>query len=206
MVEITISAASHQEFTMVTKKFREKWVKGNCPEVDYVFTVSNTKLRKRWDTYKGTLDHSQSHSEEYFHGTKLKCDIINSSRLCNDEECGICGIANIGFDRRCIRKNINFQRFGHGLYLAPNSSKCHDYTQGKGGYRAMLLFDVCPGNKYQLQRDNETLTAPPQGYDSVHGKHGISLNYDELVLYNPDGALPKYIIVYTKDGEDKIAK
>ena len=133
------------------------------------------------------------------------CDILNTNTLCQDVECGVCGIANIGFDRRCIRKNINFQRFGHGFYLAPNSSKCHDHTQGHGGYRAMLLFEVCPGKKYQLRNDDETLTAPPEGYNSVHGTGG-NLNYDELVLYNPDGAILKHIIVYSKDGDCKIAK
>ena len=53
---------------------------------------------------------------------------------CHDQDCGICGISAIGFDRRCVRKNINFQQFGYGFYLAPNSLKCHDYTQGYGKY------------------------------------------------------------------------
>lgn len=197
--------ASAPEVALVTKKFKESWShkKGECPTVDRVFLVSNTKLKNRWNIYKDTLSYCDR--EEYFHGTQLVCNIIGTNTLCSDVDCGVCGIANIGFDRRCIRKNIDFQRFGHGFYLAPNSSKCHDYTHGRCGYRAMLLFDVCPGNKYQLQTDDEKLTAPPEGYNSVHGKHGISLNYDELVLYNPDGALPKYIIVYSKDGDHKIA-
>ena len=190
---------------MVAKKFTDTWAqkKGQCPQIHCIFKVSNTKLTSSWNTYKSALPSSAT--EDYFHGTKLMCDILNTNTLCQDEECGVCGIANIGFDRRCIRKNINFQRFGHGFYLAPNSSKCHDYTQGHGGYRAMLLFEVCPGNKYQLQNDDKTLTAPPEGYNSVHGKAGGSLNYDELVLYNPDGAVLKYIIVYSKDGDCKIA-
>ena len=50
-----------------------------------------------------------------------------------------------------IQTNITFQRFGHGFYLAPNSSKCHDYTQGANGCRAMLLCDVCPGRQYQFR-------------------------------------------------------
>lgn len=204
MDEITITLTSAQERTAVTTKFTAKWSKGTCPTVEHVFSVCNAKLKKIWTSYKDAL--ATPSTEEYFHGTKLMCDIIGSKALCSDQECGICGIANIGFDRRCIRKNINFQRFGHGFYLAPNSSKCHDYTQGKGGFRAMLLFDVCPGNKYQLKRDDETLTSPPEGYHSIHGKSGISLNYDELVLYNADAALPKYVILYRMDGDHKIAK
>lgn len=194
------------EAANISRKFTQNWAqaKGQCPKVCFTFSIHNPKLKQIWETYKSTL--SDSMIEEYFHGTKLDCDLTRTNSLCTSDMCGICGIANIGFDRRCIRKNIDFQRFGHGFYLAPNSSKCHDYTQGKNNYRAMLLFDVCPGRKYQLQRDDETLTAPPQGYNSVHGKSGIRLNYDEIVLYNPDAALPKYVIFYQKDGEHKIAK
>ena len=73
----------------------------------------------------------------------------------------------------------------------------------------MLLFDIVPGKKHKIQANNVDLTAPPKGYDSVHGvgAPGSSsvLNFDELVVYNPDSSLPRYIIVYQKDGVDKIA-
>lgn len=127
-----------------------------------------------------------------------------SGQICESEHCGICGISNEGFDRRCIRKNITFQRFGHGFYLAPHSSKCHDYTQGKDGLRAMILFDVLPGQKHTIKKTDEKLMLP-SNCDSVYGEPGQSLNYPELVLYNPDAALPKCIIVYQKDGDKKIA-
>ena len=142
--------------------------------------------------------------EEHYHGTKLTCDL--SKVPCNDEECGICGISSSGLDRRCIQKNINFQRFGHGFYLAPNSSKCHDYTQGCHGYRAMLLCHVSPGVKYPLKTDKEKLAGPPPGFDSIDGQVGRSLNYAEIVVYNPDAVVPRYIIVYQKDGVNKIAQ
>ena len=59
-----------------------------------------------------------------------------------------------------------FQRFGHaGFYLAPHSSKCHDYTQGSHTHRAMLLCDVLPGKKHVVTTDQTHLNAPPQGYD-----------------------------------------
>ena len=69
----------------------------------------------------------------------------------------------------------------------------------------MLLVDVCPGNKYNLKKGDQTLKGPPQGFDSVYGQTGVHLNYEELVVYNPDAALPKCIIVYQRDGERKIA-
>ena len=146
-------------------------------------------------------------SEKHYHGTKLKCDIVNSSssQPCTDKGCGICGIIKFGMYRECIRKNINFQRFGHGFYFAPNSSKCHDYTQGVVKHRAMLLVDILPGKKHVISTDDQNLTGPPDGCHSVYGKPGKSLNYAELVVYNPDCVMPRYIIVYVLNGVHKIA-
>ena len=199
-----VQKANQQVFRQVSQKFTSSWNtrKGSCPKVDFIYVVSNSALTARWTAYRQKL--SVQTVEEYYHGTKLTCDL--SSLPCTDQECGACGISNTGLDRRCIRKNINFQRFGHGFYLAPNSSKCHDYTQGAHGYRAMLLCDVCPGNKYNLQRDDVTLKGPPSGYDCVFGQPGGNLNYAEIVIYNPDAMVPRYIIVYQRDGVNKIAK
>ena len=199
-----IRQANPQEVSTVSQKFTRDWDrrKGTCPSVNFVYVVSNSALETRWSAYKQTLQNQTV--EEYYHGTKLICNL--SSMPCTNTDCGVCGISNTGLDRRCIRKNINFQRFGHGFYLAPNSSKCHDYTQGANGYRAMLLCAVCPGRKYILRTDNVNLKGPPQGYDCVYGQEGSSLNYAEIVVYNPDAVVPRYIIVYQKDGVNKIAK
>ena len=199
--------ATTQETALVTRKFRATWAsrKGACPNIDFIYVITNTKLKKRWIAYQQTLNDQTV--EEHYHGTVVTCNITTVQALCNDENCGICGIANTGFDRRCVRKNHKFQRFGHGFYLAPNSSKCHEYTEGYQNYRALLLCDVCPGNKYFLKRNDETLRGPPQGFDCVYGSTGGgNLNYEEIVLYNPDAILPHYVIVYQKDGIDQIAK
>lgn len=201
---VNIRVASKQEFSAISGKFQQTWAKGSHPRVSFIFIISNQQLSQKWTSYRNSLQ--TKHTEKYYHGTKLTCNITVSNALCTDQECGICGISNTGLDRRYIHKNINFQRFGHGFYLAPNSSKCHDYTQGAHNYRAMLQFDVCAGNKYNLKKGNEKLKGPPQGFDSVYGQTGGDLNYEELVLYNPDAALPKCIIVYQKDGVGKIAK
>jgi len=119
----------------------------------------------------------------------------------------VCRISEDGFSAAKIRQNIpHFQRFGRGFYLAPKTSKCHDYTQGAHSYRAMLLCKVLPGNKYKLKKDGTSLNGPPSGYHSIYGETGASLNYEEIVLPSADAILPKYVIVYRKDGEAKIAK
>ena len=194
----TIRLPNSQEFAEVSTKFRSKWIKGVCPHVEYVYAVTNSTLKQRWITYGRTL--RDQTKEEHFHGTTLSCDITCTRALCSDRYCGICGISNFGLDRNYIRKNIDFQRFGGGFYLAPNSSKCHDYTQGTNGHRAMLLCDVYPGKKFPLEKTQQRLQGPPGGFDSVYGKVGKDLNYPEIVLYNPDAVLPRYIILYKKDG------
>ena len=64
----------------------------------------------------------------------------------------------------------------------------------------MLLCDVCPGNKYRLETNSQRRTGPPPGYDSVYGQVGSKLNYPEIVVYEPDAVIPRFIILYQKDG------
>lgn len=200
---MNIKLAPDSVFADVSRRFKEKWDprKGNCPEVDYVFSITNSTLRERWQVYRNSLQNKQV--EKHFHGTVLTCNIIRNKYLCTDSKCGICGISRTGFDPSRI-STVTFQRFGHGFYLAPNSSKCHDYTEGVSVYRAMLLFEVCTGNKFKRTRQDTKLRAPPQGYDSVYGMTGGELNYEEIILFNPDATLPKFIILYQKDGIQKL--
>ena len=138
--------------------------------------------------------------ESYFHGTTLKCDKANDTRLCQISDCGICGIVNEGFSSKRIKDD--FQRFGKGFYLAPNSSKSNDYctepfigSDGKGT-KAQILCDVCPGNKYVLKKTDQSLAGPPEGYNSVFGQVRADLNYPEIVIYESAAIMPRYLILY----------
>ena len=138
--------------------------------------------------------------EEHYHGTNLNCDITTNQTLCENPACGICGIARNGFKKHCIQKRTSkFQRFGEGFYLAPNSSKSYDYpinySYKKYYIKAMLLCYVCPGRKYYRSHKYTSLTTPPKGFDSVYGQTGYKLNYEEIVLYEENSVLPRYIIV-----------
>ncbi len=169
-----------------------------------IFRIFNPKQKNIFTKYTSSL--ANKATEKYFHGTLTQCDVANQKSACSTNKCGVCGISRKGFQASMIATNIpRFTRFGKGFYLAPNSSKCHDYTQGIVDYRVMLLCTVAPGNKYTVQNDQKTLTAPPQGYDSVYGAKGGSLNYDEIVLYKSESILPKYAIVYKRAGIGKIA-
>ena len=192
------------EFTRVSGSFCSSWTKGTPPSVEAVFTVANSYLQRKWAEYKQTLGRHNT-VENYYHGTTLTCDVAASQTPCSDGNCGICGISSSGLDPQYIRKNIAFQRFGNGFYLAPNSSKCHDYTKGAHGYRAMLLCDVLPGRKYILVNNKQNLTSPPPGYHCVYGQVGSDLNYPEIVLYERHAVMPRYIILYKRDGINRPA-
>lgn len=190
---------SSGEFQKVSRKFSDSWKKNNGGFIlGSIFAVTNRTLERQFDDYRQRLTVTQS--EPYFHGTTLNCDIRSSQSLCSDPNCGICGISSAGMDNKCIGKNIDFQRFGRAFYLAPNSSKCHDYTEGANGYRAMLLCDVLPGRKCIRDHNNPRLTDAPQGFDSVCGQVGSKLNFPEVAVYKPEAVMPRYIIVYQKDG------
>lgn len=200
---MNIKKVPSKVFAKISAQFKVRWAaqKGDCPRVEYVFSITNTSLKKRWDDYREGLQIKSV--EEQYHGTILSCDIIHTKLLCADPTCGICGISRFGFDPGRIRTNIRFQRLGHCFYLACNSSKCHDYTQSTGGYhdyRAMLLCEVCPGKKFICTKNNTRLKNPPPGFDSVYGMPGGDLNYEEIGLFKSDAILPKYIIMYRKDG------
>ena len=200
-----VSKASRDDYQRYSQQFLTDWIKGNSPPIDSisVFMITNPVLKRKWQEYKGNL--SDTTIERHYHGTKLCCN-ISSLQLCSNKSCGICDITQNSFDRSLIGSNISgFKRFGSAFYLAPHSSKCHDYTVGYGEIRAMLCFQTLPGNKYKLKKTNKNFVLPPD-YDSAYGVPGDSLNYPELLLYNSEAALPVCIFTYKKDGITQIAK
>ncbi len=62
----------------------------------------------------------------------------------------------------------------------------------------MFVAGVVIGEGEKLVQDDQTLTSPPNGKDSVLGEVGVhqSLNYDEVTVYVDDAALPKYLILF----------
>ena len=206
-----------QTYKEVSEHFVKEWVKTtpefpDPPQPEAIFAIQNTKLVDAFHDYGDELRKQSSeesaNSDLFFHGTALKCDLKNTNEYCSDRDCGICGIAKDGFDASRIGENIpRFKRFGHGIYLAPNSSKCHDYTQGipEYGLRAQLLCLVACGAPYELLHDNTTLQQPPSQYHSVYGRSGGSLNYDEIVVYDAGAVLPQYVVLYKHNGVHKIA-
>ncbi len=184
-----IKMATPDQTDVITAKFKRAWTKGRVGEVTAVFVVHN-----RWHQFVRWF---RSGREEYYHGTKLCCNIKSTRELCRNESCGICAIARRGFDKNKIRRN-SFQRFGPGFYLAPNSSKANDYAKGSYSHKAMLLCDVYPGKKYKLSQNNTNINGPPRRFRTIYGTVGGVLNYGEIVVQSSksDDIHPRYIIVY----------
>ena len=191
--------------------FKTTWVKGAVPEPEAIYAITNCKLSSSFQTFTKQLreEEADASTSRVFHGTSLLCDMLNNAQVCHNSECGVCGITQMGFDPSRIGTNIpRFMRYGRGFYFAPNSSKCHDYTQGaeEYGVRAQLLCLVASGTRFETTSDHTSLTQPPQQYDSVYGRAGGTLNYPEVVVYQREAILPQFVIVYRHNGVHKIAK
>ena len=196
-----------QEYTNLCEKFRRDWArrKGRCPSIISIAKIINPVISKRFESYRHTLPRSLQGVEQHYHGTRLCCDLANSAELCENTNCGACGIARKGFDpQRISRRSV--QKFGEGFYFAPNSSKSHDYAIGNRSgavvgerntrYSSVLLCDVAPGNKYTLQFRG--LSYPPPGYHSFYAGSQGELNYDELVIFDHRAIHPRYIFFCQK--------
>ena len=198
------------EFISLKEMFRKNWSKdkGPCPRIKAILRIINPALCERYQKYCSELSWWYRGTKQYYHGTQLSCDITEYLELCSSDSCGVCGISRSGFDPNRISRN-HWQRFGGGFYLAPNSSKSHDYPlhrrnsslPARTGMRGLLLCDVAPGRRYSLRHNEPKLQGPPKGYDSVHGKSKFlgffgDLNYDEIAIFNPHAVFPHYIILY----------
>ena len=193
----------------IEQYFLEKWTKNpdtkpQITDIKGVFDIDNPILKNLFDQHCASL--SSPNVSWHYHGTSIQCDLLQSKTFCSDTNCGVCGISRLGFDKARVGTHVGFQRFGKAIYSAPNSSKAHEYTLGFGGFRALLLCQVALGNPYYATCDMEGYQSPPLGHHSVYGKAGThhskkgSLNYDEIAIYVPEAILPRYIIVYQKDG------
>ena len=199
-----------KKYRDLCKKFQKDWAKekGQCPSVIAIVRIVNPVIAERFESYRSNLPVLFQRTEKHYHGTTLCCDLAKYAELCDDPNCGACGIARRGFDPQKINRKA-WQRFGNGFYFAPNSSKSYDYAVGNRfgatvrdrntHYNAVLVCKIAPGRKYDIRYHTPHLDTPPSGYKSFHGKRkGIlrkgELNYDELVIFDYEAICPCYII------------
>ncbi|KAF9648834.1 ADP-ribosylation [Thelephora ganbajun] len=134
-----------------------------------------------------------------WHGTTRACDIGEGGQnvFCTSPKCSLCSIARGSFNVASAGKRA-FQRYGPGIYTSSKSSKSDHYAKNeiKSPWKALLLNNVLAGVEYTTVFNERHLKGPPLGYDSVYGKPGLSLNYDELVVYTDHAIRPAYLVMY----------
>ena len=203
--------SASNEYRKLKSKFSSSWCskKGQLPKIFYILQIVNPFLKSRFERYVKGLPWRYQIVEQYYHGTQLKCDMLEYYEPCTTGTCGVCGISKTGFDRKRINPNV-WQRFGKGFYFAPNSSKSYDYPlSGRQNdsvsencpYRCLLVCDIAVGCKYTLYRNDPTVKGPPSGYHSIYGKScwmwlwsSPDLNYDELVVFEASAIRPSYVL------------
>ena len=195
-----------KEHSTATSLFMSSWTKKSPPLQSCfkaVFRIDSVRIEKRYAEYKRRL-RGGANEQQLFHGAPLKCNITTTQALCSNSSCSVCGVSRVGFKCSKIATHVQFQRVGRAFYFAPNSSKCHEYTEGANGCRALLLCDVAQGQVYMAKSDMTSLTSPPSGYDSVSASpaHHHGMNYPEVAVYCEEAVMPRYIIVYQHEGEN----
>ena len=197
----------------IVQQFLEKWRKpGNRPRVEHVYdVVPPPHVRERFDRYATCVGNIRRR----FHGTSSTCTFGTSlsASPCAEISCSLCNILASGFSLAKAgtgpnRALLNL-RYGPGIYFSATSGKSNDYANGSernrsfGGpsttraFRVMIVASVAAGKAFITQEGALKMDSIPDGYHSVVGEPGKALNYDELVVYAEDAAVPESLIVYS---------
>ncbi len=153
------------------------------PAITKIEKVTNLVLEKKFEEAKSRA--FGDYIDTKFHGT-------------SDE--GVRGITENGF-RLPDDNPADGKRgmFGQGIYFATDSSKSAQniYTKGSG---KLLLCQVILGKSKVMREADNTLNKKKlkdQKYDSVYAPRGSAVKNDEFVIFDPDQALPQYVIHFS---------
>ena len=115
-----------------------------------------------------------------------------------------------GLDPR--RAGSNFGKlYGHGVYLAANSSKSDIYTKPNAdGERCILVVRACLGETHRAPRAMQNILMPPERSDkrgplnsvtALRTDQGGVVEHSEFIVYKESQCLPEFAIWYKhKDG------
>ena len=158
------------------------------PTVTKIEKIVNPTLKKKFEAAKTRC--SGRYTALKFHGT-------------GDE--GIKNIPKEGFWDP--KQHSKTGMFGKGIYFSTNSSKSGQYVYTKGSNK-ILVCEVLLGKSKVVQGSDSSLTLEKirhEGYDSVFAPRDTKsyggVMHDEFVIFDPDQALPRYIIHYTLDDD-----
>ncbi|CAM9848754.1 unnamed protein product [Pylaiella littoralis] len=210
---LSVLSKAHPHYPSLADQFANKWVKPEAAggvSVEKIFTVEvPADIRRKTKAYERIVGNVRRR----FHGTSCspQCNFFVDLKgePCSNADCNVCSICTHGFKLqgnvgKTARRTAMALRYGDGLYFSSVSGKANDYaTQsektGSDGskLRCMFVANVAAGKAHTTKdRDLPIKMCPPAGYDSVVGEVGQGLNYDELVVYKDEAALPTHLIVY----------
>ena len=160
------------------------------PCITKIEEIVNPKLELKFE--KAKVKCFGKYIDQKFHGT---------------QEVGIENIPKEGFRQpKPSDCGSRPSMFGPGIYFATDSSKSAQkiYT---GDSNKLLLCDVILGKSKTVNSADPSLSLKnirDEGFDSVFAPRGSKakggVDNDEFVIYDPDQALPRYIIHFTNSG------
>ncbi|XP_046848885.1 NFX1-type zinc finger-containing protein 1-like [Xenia sp. Carnegie-2017] len=89
--------------------------------------------------------------------------------------------------------------FGEGIYFSTDSSKSAQEIYTKG-HQTLLLCQIMLGKTLTVKEADYTLNKKKlrsQNCDSVYAPRGTAVINDEFVIFDPDQALPQYIVQFS---------
>ena len=153
------------------------------PEVTKIEKITNIELETKFEEAKSKA--FGKFTAWKFHGT-------------SDE--GVKGITENGF-KMPNPNPLPYQRsmYGQGIYFATDSSKSAQEIYTKGS-KKLLLCNVLLGKSKEVSKADNSWTKEKliaEKCDSLHAPRGTDVMNDEFVIFDPDQALPEYIIHYS---------
>ncbi|CAG8572683.1 11166_t:CDS:2 [Dentiscutata heterogama] len=136
------------EYVTVQSKFTSKMAGKYNIQIHSIIKVEVPKhITNNHEIYK--KNNPGLRCDQYFHGTKHACAIrnLNSSKICQNAVCCVCGIIRTGF-------RLNNSR----VWFSPDAWYSHGYTNvGIDSSRAMFIIDVVgasysSGSEYTVAR------------------------------------------------------
>ena len=183
--EISSTGKDSAEYQKVKDKV-EKFVQPMhqwFPNITKIEKVTNLRLEKKFEVAKSKA--FGDYLDDKFHGT-------------SDE--GVKGITKDGF--RMPDPNpppTKRGMYGQGIYFATDSSKSAQKIYTKGSQK-LLLCHVILGKSKEVSKADPTLNKQKlrsERCDSVYAPRGTAVKNDEFVIFDPDQALPRYIIHFS---------
>ncbi|XP_046847639.1 uncharacterized protein LOC124441242 [Xenia sp. Carnegie-2017] len=177
------TAAEYQKVKDQVMKFIQpchKWF----PRITKIEKVTNLELEQKFETAKSKA--FGDYIDTKFHGT-------SNEALRN--------IVRKGFKMPPAKPRLPNKpgMFGQGIYFATDSSKSAQDIYTKGS-QTLLLCQVILGKSLTVKEADYTLNKKKlrsQNCDSVYAPRGTAVMNDEFVIFDPDQALPQYIVHYS---------